>query len=122
MVSVEQLKPYKEYDRSMYENCEPDGLCFPHKRYFILKESIKQFGIKKPIWIFIHSNGKIHIAEGNTRLAIAEELGIKNIPARVFYYDREDKHNMHKLPPRPVTDNRKMKLITRPSTLGFTRQ
>ena len=122
MVSVAQLKPYMEYDRSMYENCKQDGVCLPRKRYFILKESIKQFGIKKPILIFLHSNGKIHIAEGNTRLAIADKLGIKNIPARVHYYDREDRHNTHKLPPRPITDNRKMELITKPSTLGFTRQ
>lgn len=112
LVSVNQLKPYREFDRSIFSKS---------LRYGNLKRSIQKYGIKEPIWIFIHSNGKIHIAEGNFRLAIAEELGIKNIPVRVAYYDREDIHNTHKFPPKEI--NRKIiGLITKPSSLGFTKE
>ena len=114
MVSVKQLKPYIEVDRSKFAHYE---------RYKILKRSIIKDGIREPIWLFIHQkNGKVHIAEGNTRLAIAEELGIENIPARVACFDREDTQNIHKLPPKPAMCKRKIGFITYPSALGFRKK
>jgi len=134
MVSVEQLKPYREFDRSVlskftfvnllkwFVTFGPKFKLYRHYfiKYYLLKCSIKKRGVYTPIWIFIHSEtGKIHISEGNTRLAVCEELGIKNIPARVFCFNREDKFKKHKLPPRQIHDKRKMGFMTNPSTLGF---
>lgn len=52
-----------------------------------LLEDIKENGIKKPIELIKNSNGEIIINDGNHRLAIAKELGLKEIP--VTYLDED---------------------------------
>lgn len=47
-----------------------------------LRKNIQQNGIKKPIEIMTNSNGEVVINDGNHRLQIAKELGIKNIPVQ----------------------------------------
>lgn len=47
-----------------------------------LRENIKKNGIKKPVELMTNSKGEIVINDGNHRLQIAQELGIKNIPVQ----------------------------------------
>ena len=111
MVSVEQLKPYIEIDRSKFSE---------YVRYKMLKDGIIKDGVKFPVLLLVNSkSGKIHIADGNTRIAVAQELGIKNIPAVVVCYDRKGVENIHKLPPVPYLRKMKIGAIIKPSKLGF---
>ena len=54
-----------------------------------LLEDIKENGIKKPIELIKNSKGEIIINDGNHRLAIAKELGLKEVP--VIYLDEDIK-------------------------------
>lgn len=47
-----------------------------------LRDNIKKNGIKKPVELMTNSKGEIVINDGNHRLQIAQELGIKNIPVQ----------------------------------------
>lgn len=57
-------------------------------QYDALLEKVKKEGFKKdsPILIGINHKGEPYIIEGNTRVAVAKELGIDTIPAEVRYY------------------------------------
>lgn len=50
-----------------------------------LLEDIKQNGIQNPIQIDVDVNGNMSIYEGNHRIAACEQLGITEIPAKVYY-------------------------------------
>ena len=74
--SVEQMKlgdiePFKEYERT----AEGVGV----DKWQALLDSIKEEGIKEPLTIDM-VEGKPKLAEGNTRLAIAKELGLETVP------------------------------------------
>ncbi len=73
-VPIEEIEGYKENDREVDPKGDLDALT----------EDIKQNGIKKPIQVKVDSNGKALIVEGNTRLAAAKRLGIKNIPVEII--------------------------------------
>lgn len=48
-------------------------------------EDIKNNGIKDPITINVNSDGSIKIWEGNHRLEACRQLGLTEIPAKVYY-------------------------------------
>ncbi len=76
-VPIEEVDTYKEFDRETDKK-------FDKKELDDLTEDIRVNGIKKPIQIKVDSNGKALIVEGNTRLAAAKRLGIKNIPVEII--------------------------------------
>mgnify|MGYP006921330279 CR=1 FL=1 len=76
-VPIEEVNAYKEFDRETDKK-------FNKKELDDLTEDIRINGIKKPIQIKVNSNGKALIVEGNTRLAAAKRLGIKNIPVEII--------------------------------------
>lgn len=49
-------------------------------------ESIKQEGVKEPVTIFVNYKGDAYISEGNHRTAIANAVGLKDIPVEVRYF------------------------------------
>ena len=81
LVSVDTLYNYIEVDREEKEKY--------FKQYDDLKEDIKQNGIKEPVVLHYSNNdGYAYISEGNTRLAIAKDLGIEKIPVIVWRVDK----------------------------------
>ena len=60
-----------------------------------LKNDIRLNGIKNPIELIVRNNGETEIYNGNHRLKIAQELGIKNVPVKyiVDYVDEFAKNN-----------------------------
>lgn len=78
-VPIEQIEEYKEHDRSTEKKWGESD-----KTLDKLVKDIEENGIKTPITLQVDRNGKALIVEGNTRLAAAKRLGIKNIPVRVI--------------------------------------
>jgi len=76
---AKELWPYREYTWTKDKN---------RGGWDELYESIKERGMKKddPIILSVFKNGKKpKIGEGNHRLAIARELGIKKVPVMLFF-------------------------------------
>jgi len=69
------------------ENKQYSSLLFPikGKEYEDLKKSISENGIKVPLFI----NSKNILLDGYTRLKIAKELGLKEVPCTVLTFDNE---------------------------------
>jgi DNA modification methylase len=69
------------------ENKQYSSLLFPikGKEYEDLKKSISENGIKVPLFI----NNKNVLLDGYTRLRIAKELGLKEVPCTVLTFDNE---------------------------------
>lgn len=76
-VPIEEVDIYKEFDRETDEK-------FNKKELDDLTDDISKNGIKTPIQIKVDRNGNALIVEGNTRLAAAKRLGIKNIPVEII--------------------------------------
>jgi hypothetical protein len=57
-------------------------------QYDRLRPSVEEHGFypDAPIWIGVNHLGEPYVAEGNTRLAVARDLGIDRIPAEVMWY------------------------------------
>ena len=102
LVPTEALASIREHDRGE----EP----LDEERYNRLKESIKEEGIKQPVIIeYAKEDGTALLIEGNHRLAIAEELGIEQIPARVVVGEKSTDDYVEtpqKLTPEIVQENR----------------
>jgi 16S rRNA G966 N2-methylase RsmD len=69
------------------ENKQYSSLLFPikGKEYEDLRQSISENGIKVPLFI----NNKNVLLDGYTRLRIAKELGLKEVPCTVLTFDNE---------------------------------
>lgn len=81
-VPVEYLDKIKEFDRGR----QP---LLSKVDYEKLKADIKENGIKEPLMIYYYQQEKtVILAEGNHRLAIAKELGIKALPCRIIRNER----------------------------------
>ena len=79
-LSVEELEPFREYNRSQLRNS-------PRTKYYQkLKEKINQNGIKEPITLILGANGHAYIGEGNHRHEIAKELGITHLPVELIFW------------------------------------
>ena len=78
--SVDELWEYREYDWSAEKHRESQ------EQWDTLVASIKKgFNPKYPIMINVGKNGVVKIGEGNHRLAIAKQLGIKMIPVNFIF-------------------------------------
>jgi ParB-like chromosome segregation protein Spo0J len=77
-VPVEEIEKYKEFDRETEKKWGSKDNTLEE-----LVDDIRENGIKTPITLQIDRDGNALIVEGNTRLAAAKKLGIKNIPVRV---------------------------------------
>lgn len=77
LVPVKTLDKYKEFDR--------DTPVMGILGYNNLKADIKRNGIKEPLIIrYYKGDNTAFLTEGNHRLRIAKELGIKKVPVRVI--------------------------------------
>ena len=92
---IEELLPYREFDREEYSHKGEDYLDE-------LTEKIKKNGITEPVQLEVYS-GKGLISEGNHRLAVAKRLGIKYIPTYVYERSREFASNKGKTKELPST-------------------
>lgn len=65
------------------------------RQYYDLRKKVESEGFKNnsPILIGVNHRGDPYIIEGNTRVAVAKDLGIKNIPAEVRYYSGGELEN-----------------------------
>lgn len=77
-VPIEEIEKYREFDRAIEKKWGSVDNTLEE-----LIEDIRENGIKTPITLQVDKNGNALIVEGNTRLAAAKKLGIKNIPVRI---------------------------------------
>lgn len=78
MIPVEQLKPFREFDRAAktYKGSE---------HIDELATSMKKNGTREPLVLSYDARaGRALLEEGNHRLAAAEKAGIKELPVRVY--------------------------------------
>jgi len=89
MVPVKDLLPIREFDR---ETQSLEGTGWRPKGYLDkLTTDIKAHGIKEPLDIYYNpEHGIASLVEGNTRLAAAQRLGIKEVPVRVGVRELRD--------------------------------
>ena len=78
---IDELLPYREYVWTRDEARQ-----FPEE-WDALKESMAAEGFleDRPVQVYLGKNGVMKVGEGNHRLAIAQELGIEQIPVRFFW-------------------------------------
>lgn len=82
MVSVKTMDKFKEFTREKPMNQE---------RFDELKADIKENGIQEPLILQYYQHSKsVLLIEGNHRLRIAKELGLKEVPVRVSRYEGDD--------------------------------
>ena len=85
IAKTKEIDKYKEYNWSnnkfRRKNFDPDY-------WDELVDNIKKNGIKYPLIIILyeHEPKRAHVGEGNHRLGIAKQLGIKEIPVRFLFY------------------------------------
>ncbi len=91
LADVRELEKIKEYNWSRKKSRRGE------ERWDELVDDIKRNGFKEPVQIYLYRNEKrLNLGEGNHRLGVARELGIKKIPAIFFFYmgtskkDKED--------------------------------
>lgn len=92
--NIEELLPYKEYEhtrntsRSGFAKTQGPDLSGTAK-WDALRLDLEQNGwdSSDPLWLAIGRNGITKVAEGNHRLAIAEKIGIKQIPVKIEFRD-----------------------------------
>lgn len=121
LVDIDNVAPYAEFDRG----AKP----LSKERYQELKDDISKNGMTDAIILSVDGDGNMIVTEGNHRLAVAKELGLKYIPARVVRSTKVVKQAqglpVKKLPVIPDTayyDGKKtkgLKATMRPSDLGF---
>lgn len=51
-----------------------------------IRDSIKNEGVKEAIMIYVGFNGEAKIAEGNHRVHLADEFGLKDVPVDIRYF------------------------------------
>lgn len=96
LVPIEVLKKYREYNRTK-------NPLLSKEKYEELKTDIMENGIKDiAIIMYGTETDTAILGEGNHRLAIAEELGIKAIPVRVYRQRNTYQHSDISLPPQKV--------------------
>lgn len=84
IATVKELDKYKEYDWNKKNFRQIDW----KPEYWVkLKKDIKKKGVREPLIITLYKNERrAKISEGNHRLGIAKELGLKDLPVRFLYY------------------------------------
>lgn len=101
MYKVSEVWPYREYTWTK-DKARPGFARIGNKRaevsgsikWDLLLADMKQNGWRKdeqPCIIQLGKNGKLKVGEGNHRLAIAKELGIREIPCRFEFHQKVSK-------------------------------
>jgi len=75
-----------------------------------LAQHMKENGMTEPIVLVIGKNGQARIGEGNQRLLIAKQIGIKKVPVRFIFRDEVEKAN--KVTLEPVVVNKQLEKIS----------
>ena len=84
IASVKELDKYKEYDWNKKHFRKRD---IEPEYWNKLVKSIKKEGIKEPIYLILYKNERRgRIGEGNHRLGVAKEIGLKEVPVIFEYY------------------------------------
>ena len=84
IATVKELDKYKEYDWNKKHFRKRD---IDPKYWDKLAKSIKKEGIKEPIYLILYKNERRGIiGEGNHRLGVAKEIGLKEFPVIIEYY------------------------------------
>lgn len=78
----------------IHDNPENDELYFSElhtKEFNALKEDIKEIGIKQPLLVKVHPHFPLEyiVISGHRRLAVAKELGLKQVPVMVEAIENE---------------------------------
>jgi hypothetical protein len=88
-LNLNEIWKYREHDRHIFKPLKNNVLYngINTKEYYDeLKQDIKQNGIKEPIIFMMQKTSNdtftVYVGEGNHRMSIAKELGIKTIPVR----------------------------------------
>jgi hypothetical protein len=113
MVPVHELLPYREYDR----RTQPK---YPG-HYEEVRDHIREHGITDMgILSYNPDTHRVYASEGNTRLAVAQELGFTHVPVRVYRSGHQKRvGGPAPRPWDPATQGRPPADI-RPSQIGFT--
>jgi hypothetical protein len=85
VATVKELDKYKEYDWSRTKFRKMD---IEPEYWDKLVKEIKKDGIRNPLTIILykHEPKRAKIGEGNHRLGIAKEIGLKDLPVRFEYW------------------------------------
>lgn len=111
MVPVHELEPYREVNRKTHEK-------FPG-HYEGVKSQIQKNGITDMGILFYNPDThRVYAGEGNTRLAIAKELGFSHVPMRA--YRSGHRKAVGGVAPRPWSSDRRVPQDIKPSQIGFT--
>ena len=107
--SVRELWPLREYTwtrdnaregHARTEDGEYVNLPGPQK-WDMIKEDMRKHGWRKdevPLRLFIGKDGNVKVGEGNHRLAIARELGMKKLPVK-FMFRNSVRNGHHMIDP-----------------------
>lgn len=112
LISIDELWPYREYERT-----RDAGKRSPEE-WDYLKENMRKNGWdpKNPLQLYISNSNGVKIGEGNHRIAIAKELGIKQIPVEFIFYNSATT-TYNKIPKAlPVTPFKREHKLTEPLT------
>jgi hypothetical protein len=67
---------------------------YSEERWNAFLDDIEQNGIQEPIVVNVNSDGSMKIWEGNHRIEAAIQLGLTEIPAKVFYMGQSQQEHM----------------------------
>ena len=111
MVPIHELLPYREYNRKTQEK-------YPG-HFNNVKDHIEQNGITDMgILSYNPKTHRVYQSEGNTRLAIAHELGFTHVPVRVYRFHHDNKAGG--MAPAPHTFSGHIPADIKPSEIGFS--
>jgi len=95
LVPIEELDKFKDIDRSITPKSSD--------QFSKLEKSIKEEGIKEPLILtYSKSQKAAYLGEGNTRLAVAQKLGIEALPVRVIRVEDTSKSLVRSASRRPL--------------------
>lgn len=97
MTDINEVDKYKEYTWSSKKFRRKD---FDPEYWDGLVEDIRKNGIRSPIIIILykHEPNKAHIGEGNHRLGVAKEIGLKELPVRFEFWMGDEKRKKKSKP------------------------
>ena len=109
--SAQELWPYREFTRKRetalrgFARVRGKMVELPgFVKWDVLKQDMQKRGwdLNSPLLLFVGRNGSAKIGEGNHRLAIAKELGLKRIPVRFLFDQRVVKEKHPTVSPQAV--------------------
>jgi hypothetical protein len=110
MLKTEDVAQFREFERTPERDKE---------KLDRLREEIEREGIKVPLELRVNKVGKAFFKEGNHRLAIAQELGIQEIPVVVVFRDEAGGRGKGLSIPGELPEGTKELEQIRPVDVGF---